>query len=146
MIGTAIISAAAAIIIAALTHLFNQSREREATWRSKKLDYYENFFRACSSVARSEIPSVEAKINFANAVNDLHLIGSQDVIDALHDLQNEISEANKPNFSIEKHDEIWSRLVWHVRADLGKPPSKPIGAFKARLWASGTGPHILPPR
>ncbi|KWV94440.1 hypothetical protein [Erythrobacter sp. AP23] len=143
---TAIISAAAAIIIAALTHLFNKSREREATWRAKKLEYYEAFFRACSGISGGADPPNDAKIAFANTMNDLHLIASQDVIDVLHELQEIVAESNAHKFSVERHDEIWSRLVWYIREDLGDAPQKPIGKFKARLWASGTGANVQPPR
>lgn len=139
---TALTSAAAAIIIAALTHLLNKRKEREAAWRKKKLEYYEAFLRATSGISRGPKPPPTAKIDFANSVNNLHLIASQKVIDALHELCDGIAESNPYDLSREEHDEIWSRLVWHIRDDLGDAPSKPIGLFRARLWASGVGSNI----
>ena len=137
----ALISAAAAIFVAALTSYLTKAKEREAAWRAKKLDYYETFFDAVSGNVGDAIPP-QAKINFANAVNNLHLIASQDVIDALHELCDEIAESNTAQFSKERHDRIWSRLVWHIRADLSDAPKKSLEEFEARLWASGVGSNV----
>lgn len=137
----ALISAAAAIVVAALTSYLSKAKEREAAWRAKKLDYYEQFFGAVSGIVGGSAPP-NAKIDFANAVNNLHLFAAQNVIDALHELCDEIAESNAANFSIDRHNRIWSKLVWHIRADLGDAPAKPIAKFVARLWASGVGTNI----
>jgi hypothetical protein len=132
----AIISAAAAIFVAALTSFLTKWKEREAGWRSKKLAYYEEFFGAVSGVVG--VAPLAAKIRFANAVNNLHLVASQNVVDSLHNLCDEIDQS-KQNTLPGHHDIIWSRLVWHIRADLGDAPSKPLSEFKARLSAPGDG-------
>lgn len=83
-----------------------------------------------------------AKVRFAHAVNDLHLIGSAEVISALHAFTDEIAESNNENRTRDRHDELWSKLVWNIRNDLGDPPTKAAAEFCARLWASGTeGSH-----
>jgi hypothetical protein len=85
----------------------------------------------------------EARIRFATAVNNLHLIGSANVIRALHAFTDEIAQSNVARMTEERHDQLWSRLVWEIRADLGDPPGD-AATFEARLWASGVGTNTLP--
>jgi hypothetical protein len=131
----AIISALAAIIVAAGTIYLTKQKEREALWRSKKLAYYEEFFGAASSIVGETSPP-DTKVRFATAVNNLHLIGSDSVLKALHAFCDEIAYSNQ-NRSREQHDALWSRLVWEIRNDLDDPPTKSPQTFTARLWASG---------
>jgi len=131
----AFISALAAIIASAGAIYLTKQKEREALWRAKKLAYYEEFFAAASGIV-GYAPD-DAKIRFANAVNNLHLIGSGAVIAALHEFTNEIAESNHQRFSHQRHDELWSRLVWQIRSDLDDPPTSHPDKFSARLWASG---------
>jgi hypothetical protein len=130
-----IISAFAAIIASAGAIYLTKQKEREAEWRAKKLVYYEEFFAAVSGIVGETSPP-PTKIRFATAVNNLHLIGSASMIRALHAFCDEIA-FSKQNCSKERHDELWSRLVWEIRDDLDSPPSKDPSAFAARLWASG---------
>jgi len=139
---TAIISAFAAIIASAGTIYLTKQKEREAAWRAKKLAYYEEFFGAASGIVGDNTPR-EAKIRFAAAVNNLHLIGSADVIKALHAFTDEIAQSNAAHMTKERHDQLWSQLVWQIRADLGDAPGDPA-TFEARLWASGVGTNVLP--
>ncbi|HEV7692846.1 MAG TPA: hypothetical protein VGO52_18570 [Hyphomonadaceae bacterium] len=139
----AIISALVALIGSAGAIILTKRQERAAIWRAKKLAYYEEFFVAASGIV-GNAPS-EAKVRFANAVNNLHLIGSGAVIKALHAFTDEIAESNSVRMTKERHDELWSRLVWEIRADLNDPPTKDPAAFQARLWASGTGRNVSPP-
>lgn len=110
-------------------------KEREADWRNKKLAYYEEFFGAASGIIG--VPSDVARIRFAIAVNNLHLIASHAVLKSLHAFTDEIALSNKANFTQAKHDELWSRLVWEIRSDLGDAPCQNREDFQARLWASG---------
>ena len=139
---TALISAFAAIIASAGAIYLTKQKEREAAWRAKKLAYYEEFFGAASGIVGDTAPH-EAKIRFATAVNNLHLIGSASVIKALHAFTDEIAQTNAASMTKERHDQLWSRLVWEIRADLGDPPGDPA-TFEARLWASGVGTNVLP--
>lgn len=134
MIAT-VISAAAAIIASMFTIYLTKKKEREAEWRSKKLSYYEEFFAAASGIVGNTSPP-DTKVRFANAVNNLHLIAAHSVIKALHEFCDEIAISNQ-NRSTDRHDELWSKLVWEIRNDLGDPPTAAITGFNARLWASG---------
>jgi hypothetical protein len=87
---TAIITAFVTIIVSAGTFFLTKHKEREAIWRAKKLSYYEEFFGAASGIVGIATPP-EAKVRFATAVNNLHLIGSLAVIHALHAFTDEIS-------------------------------------------------------
>jgi glutathione S-transferase len=138
---TALISALAAIIASAGAIFLTKKKEREAAWRAKKLAYYEEFFGAASGIVGTA--PAAAKIRFATAVNNLHLIGSESVIRALHAFTDEIAESNSAGMTKERHDQLWSRLVWEIRADLGDPPGD-ASTFTARLWASGAGTNVTP--
>lgn len=131
----AVISALAAIIASAGAIFLTKQKEREAIWRAKKLAYYEEFFGAASGIV-GHAPD-DAKIRFATAVNNLHLIGSGDVITALHAFTDAIAESNAEALSKDRHDELWSKLVWEIRTDLDDPPTSESSSFQARLWASG---------
>lgn len=131
----AIISALALIVASAATIFLTKQKEREAEWRQKKLTYYEEFFGAASGIVGETSPP-DTKVRFATAVNNLHLIGSHGVIVALHAFCDEIAISN-PDRSKDRHDELWSRLVWEIRNDLDDPPTKKPEGFSARLWASG---------
>lgn len=138
---TAIISALAAIFASAGAIILTKQKEREAAWRAKKLAYYEEFFGAASGIV-GNAPH-DAHIRFATAVNNLHLIASPDVIRALHAFTDEIAKSNVARMTKERHDALWSKLVWQIRADLGDAPGDPA-IFEARLWASGVGTNVLP--
>jgi hypothetical protein len=137
----AIISALAVILASAGTIYLTKQKEREAEWRAKKLAYYEEFFGAASGIVGDGTPR-EARIRFAAAVNNLHLIGSASVIKALHAFTDEIAQSNAAGMTKERHDQLWSRLVWEIRSDLGDPPGD-AATFAARLWASGVGTNAL---
>ena len=131
----AFISALALIAASAATILLTKQKERAAEWRTKKLAYYEEFFGAASGIVGETSPP-DTKVRFATAVNNLHLIASNDVLSALHLFCDEIAESNQQRLR-ERHDALWSRLVWEVRRDLDGAPTKKPDAFVARLWASG---------
>ena len=135
----AIISAIAAILASAGAIFLTKQKEREAIWRAKKLAYYEEFIGAGSGIVGTVAPPT-AKIRFATAVNNLHLIASNDVLSALHSFCDEIAESNTLR-DADRHDKLWSRLVWEIRRDLDNPPTKTPGQFVARLWASGVPGH-----
>ncbi len=94
----AIISALAAIIASAGAIVLTKAKEREAIWRTKKLAYYEEFFGAASGIVGVATPP-DAKVRFANAVNNLHLIASGNVIVSLHKFTNEIAQGNAASFT-----------------------------------------------
>ncbi|HQT89949.1 MAG TPA: hypothetical protein PK677_15645 [Acidiphilium sp.] len=115
-----------------------KKKEREAAWRAKKLAYYEEFFGAASGIVGQA--TAEAQVRFATAVNNLHLIAPSAVLKSLHGFTDEIATSNAAKFTQAKHDELWSRLVWEIRTDLGDAPCPNPADFRARLWASGVRP------
>ena len=131
----AFVTAIATILVSALTFSLTKRAERQAIWRAKKLQYYEEFFAATSGIVGGG-KTDEAKARFSKSVNNLHLVGSPEVIVALHDLLAEIAESNA-NKSRLAHDRLWSALVWHIRADLDDRPSKDPSKFAAILWDAG---------
>jgi len=131
----ALISAIALIVASAATIFLTKRKEREAEWRGKKLAYYEEFFSAASGIVGDTSPP-DTKVRFASAVNNLHLIASNGVLNALHAFCDEIAISN-PNRSKDRHDRLWSKLVWEIRDDLNDRPTKVADDFTARLWSSG---------
>lgn len=135
-----IITALAAIVASVTAIFLTKQKEREAEWRAKKLAYYEEFIGAGSGIVGDVAPP-DAKIRFATAVNNLHLIASNGVLTALHQFCDEIAESNMQR-SRERHDILWSRLIWEIRSDLNDAPTKKPETFTARLWASGVPPRL----
>jgi hypothetical protein len=136
----ALISAAAAILIASLTSYLNKQKERDSEWRSKKLAYYEEFFAAASGIV-GEVEVAAAKVRFANSVNQLHLFAAQSVIDSLHRYLAETESSNKHRTS-GMQEVLWSNLVWQIRLDLRIKPTNSLSTFVAVSWASGTGANV----
>ncbi|WP_125918882.1 hypothetical protein [Granulibacter bethesdensis] len=138
-----IFTALVAFIGSTISIYLTKKKEREAVWRAKKLAYYEEFFGAASGIA--VVATDEAKIRFATAMNNLHLIASGKVLKSLHAFLDEIDVSNAARFTQAKHDELWSMLVWDIRADLGDPPCPNAIDFQARLRRSGVNHPVLLP-
>lgn len=143
MIGV-FVPALVAIFVSVGAIYLTKQKEREAIWRAKKLAYYEAFFGAVSEIAEPQ-PQRESQVRFATAVNNLHLVGAPGVIRELHALCDEIKVSNL-NKSQERHDALWSRLVWEIRTDLDDPPTKRREDFRAILWSSGGRPDDTCPK
>ena len=139
----AIVTALLAAFASLMTITFTRHKEREAAWRSKKLAYYEEFFAAAGGIVGLEA-AASAQTRFANAVNNPHLIASGQVLTALHRFCDEISASNRQR-SADRHDALWSTLVWQIRSDLNDPPTKDPTEFHALLWSAGA-PEELPDR
>ena len=135
---TSIISAAATLLVAVGGYVFTKRKERDAKWRDEKLAHYKEFMQSMSGIIHDE-STREGQIRFAKASNDLLLWAPQEVIERLHDLQNEISVSN-PNFSKKRHDELLSQLLLAIRRDIGVRPRDHAGSFHVELRASGQPP------
>lgn len=124
----ALIAAAASVLVAVLGYLFSKYKEREADWRRKKLEMYQELFEAISGIVKED-STPEAQRRFAKSCNTIGLIASVDVIRALQEMQ----EASKTGLN---HDQILTNLLHTVREDLGLP----LGSkeFLYRLWSSGS--------
>jgi hypothetical protein len=134
----AIISAAAAIIVSALSFALTKSKERQADWQRYKFELYKELVQSLSGIVGTD-STPDGNRRFASASNTLHLIASKGVLDALHHFQDEIGVSNTSRDD-RRHDELLSRLEWEIREDLRIPNNPPIDEFTARLWCSGSGP------
>lgn len=132
----AIISAAAAIFVPAVSFYFTKSKERQAHWQRYKFELYKELVDSISGIVGTD-STPEGNRRFALACNTLHLIAPRGVLDSLHVFQDEIRVSNA-NRSVDKHDELLSRLLWEMREDLRIPQNQRITEFNARLWCSGS--------
>ena len=132
----AIISAAAAIVVPAISFYLTKSKERQADWQRSKFDLYKELVQSLSGIVGTD-SSPEENGRFASACKTLHLIGSNRVLEALHHFQDEIRVSNSSRD--DRHDALLSRLQWEIREDLRIPNNPPLDQFKARLWCSGSG-------
>jgi hypothetical protein len=134
----AVISAAAAAVVApAISCYLTKKKEREADWQKYKFEQYRECVTALGGIVGTD-STPDGNRRFAVSCNTLHLIASKDVITALHEFQDEIRDSN-PNKSRVRHDELLSRLIWDIRADLRIPGTPAADEFVAGLWCSGTG-------
>lgn len=124
----AIISATAGLITASVTYAITKRREREADWRKLKLEMYREFTLGVAGIAGRDATD-ENKKRFNTASNALHLIGSKEVVRALHAFRLQISERNTDR-SIEAHDLLLSILFWEIRGDLGTQPTREPREFE----------------
>lgn len=129
------ISASAAIVVPAISFALTKRKEREAEWRQQKLEHYREFLAALSSITGTDSTPAGQR-RFAQACNTLHLVASLDVIQALHELQDEIRVTNRSR-SQERHDRLLSKLIWCIRADLEIPSPGDWQLLPVKLWTSG---------
>ena len=129
----AVISAAASVIVAAISFYFTKKKDREADWRKYKFEQYKEFLLSMSgNVGADRTP--EGQQSFSRACNALNLIGSRGVLVALHAL---LEGAGSPNRSLAVHDALLSKLIWEIRQDVGIPGTPEASEFSARLWSPG---------
>ncbi len=133
-IGTAIITASGAVLVAGLSYLFTKHRERDTEIRKEKLEHYKEFVIGLNAVISNE-SNPEGDRAFSRACNKLNLVAPQAVIEALQQFQEEIKHTNA-NRSQKRHDEVMSRLFHEMRKDLKITP-RDSESFKVGLWASG---------
>jgi hypothetical protein len=88
-----------------------------------------------SGITDSE-KSDEGEIAFAKACNDLHLLSSKPVINALHEYQKEMSTKNI-NSTPESRKLTQENLIYEIRRDLKIKPTEKRTDFKLHLWTSG---------
>ncbi|MBO9574862.1 MAG: hypothetical protein J7494_03915 [Sphingobium sp.] len=129
----AIITVGGSIFAAAITSYLTKAKDREAEWRSQKLAHYKRFMTALSAIV-GPTPTTEEKVTFADAANDIFLVGSPDVLVALRGYLDETAESNT-NKTVDRHDELLTILIFAIREDLGRKPNKPDEPFEFRLWS-----------
>ena len=131
----AVISAAAAVVAPAISFYLTKRKERDADWRKYRFELYKEFVVAISGIVGTD-STPEGNRAFAKASNTLLLIGSNDVLTALYQFQDEIGVSNTSK-SVARHDALLSRLIWEIREDLGIPRTSEASDFVAHLWCSG---------
>jgi hypothetical protein len=131
----AIVSAAASILVAAITFFLTKRKEREADWRKQKLEHYRALLEAMSGIVGSDV-TPNSQRQFARACNTIILVASQPVLQALCELQDEISITNQTR-STERHDHLLNKLLFSIRADLEVAPADEPTSLNFRLWQSG---------
>lgn len=117
---------------------FTKAKERAADRQKRKFEQYQELLTAMGSIVGTDA-TPQGHRRFAAACNTLSLMASVGVIRALHGYQDEIRISN-PHKSDEKHDALYSKLVWEIRRDLGIPGPRRAEDFSVRLWCSETGP------
>ncbi len=75
----AIITVVGSIVAAAITSYLTKAKDREAEWRAVKLTHYKQFMTALSAIVGPK-PTDEERITFADAANDISLVGSPAVL------------------------------------------------------------------
>jgi hypothetical protein len=121
MDGTAIVTAATAISVAALSYLFAKRRERDAEWRKLKLDHYKEFVSALSGVV-GERSNAATQARFSDAINAMVLVAPPPVLRALYAFHDEVRVGNKSR-SQDGHDRTLKALLEDIRRDVH--PSTP---------------------
>ncbi len=134
-IAAAIISAAASVIVAALTFYLTKRHELSVQWRGEKLNHYKVLFSALSDLAVDGTDKDEANKRFAMAANTISLAAPQYVIDALMAFPDEGKFSN-PNKSAERHDKLLNELLLAVRRDIGLAKGDNGATFNFHLIGS----------
>ncbi len=134
----AIIAAITTIAAGALTFFLTKAKEREATWRSQKLDHYKAFMIALNAVVGPP-PSLEDRVRFADASNNIFLVGSREVLVALRAFLDETADS-KPQLDVSRHDQLLTALVVAIRKDIGLRDAEMPEGYLFHLWAGKPAP------
>lgn len=128
----ALISAAGALLAAVAGYVFTKWAEREAAWRSEKLEHYKALLGSLSGILKGR-DTAEGQMAFARACNDVLLFAPKPVLEALFRFQDEIRASN-PGKSQRGHDDRLRELVVAIRRDLRLPRRGVETDLPVRLW------------
>lgn len=128
----AIISAAASVVVAALTFYLTKRHELAVQLRSEKLNHYKVLFSALSDLAVDGTDKDAANVRFALAVNTIALAAPQEVIVALMAFNDEVKFSNSTR-SPEAHDRLLKELLLAVRRDIGLAKGDDVSSFSFHL-------------
>ncbi|RDV00124.1 hypothetical protein [Trinickia dinghuensis] len=112
----ALASGAFALVGVIVTSTLARRREHESGWRQTKLEHYQEYVLALSSIVSGR-STPEAQHRYADAVNALALVASPAVLDAVQVFQREISYRNTER-SDERHDALLSAAIHAMRQDV----------------------------
>ena len=131
-----IVGSAVALATPSISYYLTKRSERAAARHNLKLEYYRQFVDAISGIVEGSQVDDAGRERFANSVNTLQLVASNNTVRALHSLLDEISPTN-PKKTLEAHDRLLSRLLWEIRKDLNDEPTSNPDEFRVRLQSSG---------
>jgi hypothetical protein len=131
----AFISAAAAVVVPAISFYLTKSKERQADWQRYKFELYRELVVAFSGIMNSTW-TPEGQRRWSEASNALHLMGSPGVLQALHEYQEK--SQGSASLPLEEHDRLFSHLLWEIRQDLDIPGTPALADYNARLWGVGS--------
>jgi hypothetical protein len=123
-----------AIFVATLTYWLAKRREREAEWRTAKLEFYKVFIEATSGIMAEE-GSPETQRAYSKASNNLLLFAPQEIIELNYNFRKRAKTGS--GISIDEHNELLTEFILAVRKDIGVKPKDDVKTFKAELWNSG---------
>lgn len=106
-------------ISAGLTYYFTKKQQIAADERRLKEKYYLTYIEAVSNMVVSDNKD-EARYRYADAQNQLLLIGSAGVVKNLMIFHDYIKPSNSKKFESGKHDELLTNLIKSMRRDLYK--------------------------
>lgn len=128
-----IITAGAGVLVTALSFFLTKMKEREADWRTQKLDHYKAFMVALNAIVGPPAPT-EDRVRFANAANNLFLVGSTDVLIALRAFLDTTADS-RTDADLDRHDELLTKLLVAIRKDIGIKGAPLPKGYEVRLWA-----------
>lgn len=132
-LAAAVITAVAGIFASALTFYLTRRKEREAEWRTQKLAHYKQFMAALNAIVGPPA-TTEERTAFADAANNIFLVGSPAVLIALRHYLDETADSNIDK-EVDRHDELLTVLIFAIRDDIGIKPNRPNEPFEFRLWS-----------
>lgn len=136
----AVISASFGIIVVAVTHFLNVRQKRMDELRQRKLEHYKELLSAISNTAIHGL-NEETGARYSSAINTIALTAPQSVIKALLEYHDEIKVTN-PNRSIQRHNQLLTKLVLEIRRSLELPFQDDPETFEYRL-AGGPKSRVL---
>lgn len=126
----AVISAGAALALAAVSYYLTKRHDREAEWRKLKLEYYREFVAAMPGVVGAHAtPSAHSRLAYAQ--NNLNLVAPKEVIEKLYAFWEEIR--NNKELDKARHDALFSALIRAIRHDIQPGRSGINEALRFRL-------------
>ena len=129
----AIITAGTGVLVSAITFFLTKAKEREADWRTQKLEHYKAFLVALNAIVGPPAPS-EDRVRFANAANNLFLVGSKDVLVSLRDYLDATADS-RTQVDLDRHDKLLTLLIVAIRKDIGVRGKPLPERFEFRLWS-----------
>ena len=115
----AIVSAAASVIVAAVSLVFNARQSRAQELRELKLARYTELLTTISDLAVHGL-TADTQAKYSSACNTISLTASPAVIRALYEYEEELNIHN-PRRTLERQRELFSKLVRELRRSLELP-------------------------